>query len=464
MIFPKAKRMSRRSVLRGAGGVAIALPFLEIMGHSGKVSGADAATPRRLVIVYSPHGRAEASNDKWRPQGSGTDFTLSEFHTDFLPFQDQMVVLSGLRMTSAASQSGNGHSKGPTHALTCTDHLDETIPGDMSMGTIGFAGGISIDQKIASFLEESIALEYPSLQFGVQSGTDFAVNGATTRSFISYAGPGEPIPAEDSPAQMFDRLFGDFSQDSAELEKLRAERRSVLDLVMEDFERLDPKLGAQDSQRVEKHLDAIREIEQSIDLDNGTNPACEVPDVGAPVEAFKDNDNFPLVGEQQTKLLTMALACDMTRVATFQWSTGQSTTRHSWIDGAGGKAHHGITHDGSASRDAYDAISKWYAGRVAELLTQLQSTPDLDGNSLLDNTIVLWIAGEMAFADAHNFNDMPYVLFGGGAGTINTGQHLVFDGRAHNDLMVTIQQAMGIEDDIFGKPDYVQGPLQGVLV
>jgi hypothetical protein len=186
--------------------------------------------------------------------------------------------------------------------------------------------------------------------------------------------------------------------------------------------------------------------------------------VGTAVEAYKYNGNFPSVGEQQTKMLVMALACDMTRVATFQWSTGQSTTRHQWIPEASGKSHHGITHGGSPDRAAYDAITRWYAGRVAELLAQLQSTPDIDGSSLLDNTIVLWIAGEMGFADSHTFDDMPYVIFGGGGGTIATGQHLVYDGRAHNDLMVTLQRAMGMDDNSFGKPSYVQGPFEAVLL
>jgi hypothetical protein len=463
MTSSKPFRMSRRGVLRGAGGLAIALPFLEIMGYPRRAVGAD-AVPRRLLVVYSPHGRAQASNEKWRPQGVGSDFTLAEFHNPLASFKDQMVVVSGLEVTSAKNQSGNPHSKGATHALTCTDHLDEKIAGDSSMGSIGYAGGISIDQKIAGHIAQSTALAFSSLQFGVQSGADFAVAGATTRSFISYAGPGEPIPAEDNPGQMFDRLFGNFSKDPAEMEKLRAQRRSVLDLVTDDFDRLQPRLGSEDRQRLERHLDAIREIEQSLDVGIGQNPACDLPEIGTAVAGYKNNGNFPLVGEQQTKMLVMALACDMTRVATFQWSTGQSTTRHVWIPGADDKGHHGLTHGGSSDRAAYDAITSWYVGRVADLLEQMQAIPDVDGSSLLDNTIVLWVAGENGFADSHGFDDMPYVVFGGGAGAIATGQHLVYDGRANNDLMITLQRAMGMDDDSFGKPDYVQGPLEAMLL
>jgi hypothetical protein len=434
------------------------------MGGSRSAHGAYGDAAKRLVIVYSPHGRPEALDNQWRPQGTGTDFTLSSMMTDFEPLKQDMIVLSGIELTSARSQAGNGHSKGPTHALTATDHLDETIPGDMSMGTIGFAGGISVDQAIANAIAESTPLQFPSLQFGVQSGADFAVNGATTRSYIAYAGPGEPIPAEDNPAAMFDRLFATFDADEGELLRLRAQRRSVLDLVSEDFERLNPTLGGDDRQRLEEHLAKIREIEQSIDVTTGeVSPQCDKPDIGETIEGYKDNANFPAVGEQQTQLLAMALACDMTRVATFQWSTGQSTTRHTWVPGAEDKGHHSLTHDGSVSHLGCEGIVRWYAGRVADMVGRLSEIEEPGGGSLLDNTVVLWIAGEMGYADAHSFSDMPYVLFGGGNGILQTGQHLDFDGRAHNDLLVTLMQAMGLNIDTFGNPDYVTGPLSGVL-
>ncbi|MEM6993408.1 MAG: DUF1552 domain-containing protein [Myxococcota bacterium] len=459
-----AKRLSRRTVLRGAGGVAIGLPFLEVMRDPRPARAGYGDAARRLVVVYSPHGRPQGSEDKWRPQGTGPVFTLSELMAPLMPHQQDMIALTGLELSSARNQGGNGHSKGPTHALTATDHLDETIPGDMSMGTIGFAGGISVDQKIAGDIAADTQLKFPSLQFGVQSGADFAVNGATTRSYIAYAGPGEPIPAEDNPAAMFERLFGDFDADELELAKRTEQRRSILDLVTEDFERLNPTVSSSDRVRLEEHLSKIREIELSLGVTaDEVSPQCAMPDLGPAVDDYKNNANFPIVGQQQTDMLTMALACDMTRVATFQWSTGQSTTRHTWVEGAGDKGHHGITHDGSPGTAAYENILVWYAERVAELVSQLKATEEADGSNMLDNTVVLWIAGEMGYADAHNFIDMPYVLFGGGNGILQTGQHLEFQGRAHNDLLVTLIQAMGLPDTTFGKAEYVTGPLEGVL-
>lgn len=457
-------RLSRRAMLRGAGGIAISLPLLEIMGTSA--ARAEGLPHRkRLVVVYSPHGRQQISNAKWRPTGTGEDFVLGEFLSGFEPFRQDMIVLSGVELSSARNQGGNGHSKGTTHCLTCTDHLAETLPGDMSMGTIGYAGGISLDQHVSNELSASQIFKFPSLQFGVQSGPDFAVNGATTRSYISYAGAGEPIPAEDNPGAMFDKLFGDFSQSEAELTKLRAQRRSVLDMVMEDFDALEPKLGAADRQRLDRHLTKIREIEQSIDVTTGeVSAACALPELGTPVAAYKDNDNFPAVGQQQTDLLTMALACDMTRVATFQWSTGQSTTRHGWVPGAGSKSHHGLTHDGTQTQDACDAITRWYADRVLDLVTRLSEIEEPDGSTLLSNTVVLWVAGEMGFADAHSFADMPYVIFGQGGGALATGQHLdLGPNRPNNDLMLTLLHAMGIEDETFGKPEYNTGVIASML-
>lgn len=458
-------RLSRRAMLRGAGGIAIALPALEIMAprpaHAGGLG-----HRKRLVVVYSPHGRQQISNNKWKPTGSGGDFQLGEFLSVFEPYKSDMTVLSGVELTSARNQGGNGHSKGTTHCLTCTDHQSESLPGDMSMGTIGYAGGISLDQHVANTLAQSETLKFPSLQFGVQSGPDFAVNGATTRSYISYAGAGEPIPAEDNPGAMFDKLFGDFDTDEAELLKLRAQRRSVLDMVIEDFETLNPKLGANDKQRLDKHLTKIREIEQSIDVTTGeVSASCGIPGIGVPVDGYAQNDNYPLVGQQQTDMLAMALACDMTRVATFQWSTGQSTTKHNWIAGAGSKGHHGLTHDGSLTQAACDGITSWYSDRVYDLVDQLANILEPDGSSLLSNTVVLWVAGEMGFADAHSFADMPYVVFGQAGGTIATGQHLdLGPDRPNNDLMVSLLHAMGIEDATFGKPEYNTGPISQLLV
>ena len=457
-------RLSRRAMLRGAGGIAISLPFLEIMTPS-RARAEDLPHRKRLVVVYSPHGRQQISNNKWKPTGTGMDFQLGELHSGLEPYKSDLAVLSGVELTSARNQGGNGHSKGTTHCLTCTDHLDETLPGDMSMGTIGYAGGLSLDQRAAEAIAEQQIFTFPSLQFGVQSGPDFAVNGATTRSYISYAGPGEPIPAEDNPGAMFDKLFGDFDQDAGELAKRKAQRRSVLDMVSEDFDTLNPKLGTEDQQRLDKHLSKIREIEQSIDVTTGdVSAACAMPDIGTPVEGYKDNGNYPLVGEQQTDLLTMALACDMTRVATFQWSTGQSVTKHTWIPGAGSKGHHGLTHDGSATQQACEDITRWYADRVRDLIASLAAIEEPDGTSLLSNTVVLWVGGEMGHADAHSFADMPYVVFGQCGGAITTGQHLdLGPDRPNNDLMLTLLHAMGIEDETFGKAGYNTGVISQLL-
>ncbi len=396
------KLLNRRTLLRGAGGIAVGLPFLEIMGLPKHAQGAYGDAAKRLVIITSPHGRSDASNDKWRPEGMGSDFTFAEFMTDFTPFQQDTIVLSGLEASSARNQSGNPHSRGAAHMLTATEHLEETLPGDTSGGSVGFAGGISIDQHVANSIEKKSPTKFASLQFGVQSGADFAVSGATTRSYVSYSAAGEPVPAEDNPAAMFDRLFSEFDVDAAELERLRAQRRSVLDLVTEDFERLNPTLGTSDRARLDEHLSKIREIEMSIGVSSGElSPQCALPDLGPAIKDYRDNDSFPEVGRQQTDLMTMALACDMTRVATFQWSTGQSSTRHSWNPDAGDSRHHGITHGGGPDRDAYDAITQWYAGRVAEFITQLRAIQEPDGGSMVDNTIVLWVAGETAGADGH---------------------------------------------------------------
>ncbi len=454
-------RISRRMMLRGTGGVAIGLPLLDIMTPS-RAAARGLSHRKRLVVVQSPHGRQRSSNEHWQPVGIGQQFGLGTLHSSFEPLRDDMVVLSGVELTSARNQAGSCHAKGTTHSLTCTEHLETS---DESAGAAGHAGGISVDQRAAQAIAKVETLPFASLQFGVQSGHHFTTDGSTTCSYISYAGAGDPVPAQDDPGAMFDKLFGGMRGDASQRVRLAAQRRSVLDLVMEDFESLQPALSANDRRRLDEHLTHIREIERSIGVTaSKTSADCRAPSIDRHADAWRNNDSFPIVGRQQTDLLAMALACDLTRVATLQWSTGKSITRHTWIPGADTNGHHALTHDGPSSRAACNAITRWYADRVAGLVSQLAAIEEPDGTSLLANTVVLWVAGETGFADTHDFGNMPYVLFGQGGGALRTGQHLdLGPARPSNDLMLTLLHAMGIQDEVFGTPEYNTGVISQLL-
>jgi Protein of unknown function (DUF1552) len=206
-------------------------------------------------------------------------------------------VLDGLR--EIRDGLGDGHQMGIGSLWTGSKLMPGPF-GGFDGGTAGYAGGISVDQKIASML--SLDTVYKSLELGVMTGKT-----ANIWTRMCYAGPGQPVAPEDNPKALFDRLFG-----AAATEKRKAERRSVIDMVKGDLESRKARYGGSDRTKIEAHLEAIRAIE----LRNDTPiPVCHAPTLDLGFDFYK-NDNFPQVSSRQIDQLVVALSCDLTRVAT----------------------------------------------------------------------------------------------------------------------------------------------------
>jgi hypothetical protein len=438
---PKNRTLSRRMFLGSLGAAGVATPFLPLL--SGRARAGE--FPVRLILLFSANGTI---HENWVPTGSEADWQLSPILTPLQAFQDQLVVIDGLRQLRPGP--GDDHQKGMGMLWTGNQLLEGGDFEGGNGGTVGWGGSISIDQEIASAIGAQTA--YKSLEFGVQTG------GASVWSRMSYAGSNQPIAPEDSPTEMFDRLFGDLDIDTTALEKLKAERRSVIDLVKGDLGSLGNKYGTDDRLKIEAHLDAIRAIEQRNDL---AVPACEVPalDLSADHQA---NDNFPAVSRLQIDLMVMALACDLTRVASLQWSASVSGTRFNWLDVPEG--HHDLSHlgDGDASMvEKLTTINTWYAGEVAYLLQRLSEVPEGAG-TMLDNTLVVW-GNELSRGNSHGSQPMPFVLAGGAGGRLMPGRFLLHDDVEHNRLLVSIGQIMGLDAmQSFGSADPASGGLPGL--
>jgi len=175
-----------------------------------------------------------------------------------------------------------------------------------------------------------------------------------------------------------------------------------------------------------------------------------------------------------------ALACDVTRVATIQFSSAQSgTVFNSFVDAdwdnLADDYHHGLSHLSvgwdqppdavqALAQETLSRINIWFASQIADLANTLDSYIEADGSTLLDNTAIVWVS-EISEGPTHRFVDMPLVVVGDLGGALKSGQHLAYDNqRAHNDLFVTLGQAMGITDfTTFGDPSYVQGALDDFL-
>ncbi len=432
-------RFSRRGFLGSLGAATALTPFLPILESQAE----DGEFPQRFVLLFTANGTL---HEKWAPSGTEFQFTLPELLAPLAPYQDKMIVLDGLRVLRDGP--GDGHQKGMGCLWTGSRLLEggEFQGGDGD--TAGWGGGISVDQEIANFVGE--ATPYKSLEFGVQTG------GATVWSRMCYAGANQPIAHEPDPAEMFDRLFADLGVGTSELQKLKAERRSVLDLVESDLMRLSPKYSAHDKVKIEAHLAAIREIEKRNDK---PIPVCETP-----MQEFGYDHNanamFPQVSRQQIDQLVMALSCDMTRVASLQWSRSVSQTRFDWIGVPDG--HHDLSHLGDgdpAMIDKISAINLWYAEEIKYLLDRLASVPEGD-ETLLDHTIVVW-GNELSRGNSHGNHPVPFVTFGSGCGALQTGRYLKLGDVPHNRFLVSLCNAMGLPTQTFGNNDPGSGGLPG---
>lgn len=456
----------RRNFLRNVGGAALALPLMSSLGCSerstreaeilGQARLADSGFPKRFVVVYTPNGNFEF------PKSLDLGGTQ---HEAMAPFANKLVFLNGLDMSVCDNPPGEPHQSGMAFLTGRRLNTGNQVGGDGSLA--GWASGASLDQEIAAVIGATTPRK--SLHMGVQS-TNYG--GTEVRTVLSYKGSDQPNENEISPWTMFDEVFAMLGADPLGVEKLKGRRKSVLDLVGKQYETLAPKLGADDRKKLEQHLDAVRGLEKSLD-----NPgvelggSCQLPVLGGAGIDVKDPNNFPIVGKLFMDMLAMALACDITRVVTLQFSASTNNRPYPWLmydDGTGPKPitddEHVLGHQPDSDVHAWgklNVIRHWYGEQFAYLLSKLAEVPEGEG-TMLDNTVVLF-ASEISRGNTHSHKDMPFILAGSGGGYFKTGQYLSFDGdRPHNDLLVAIANAMGLPITTFGEEGYVKGPLPGL--
>ncbi len=450
-------QLSRRTVLKGAGGAALGLPFLEAMrgprsSLAQTVPGYTAeGAPKRFVVFFTPNGTIR---EHWTPNVAGRDFDFKRILQPIEAFRDKLLVIDGVDQTGTG---GDGHQNGMQGMLT-----GQTLnPGPFEGGngeTAGWANGISVDQRVAQVIGGETP--FRSLELGVQTGGN-----ENNWNRMSLLGPDQPVPPENSPYVAYDRLFSDFHLTPDEAALREARDGVVLDAVQENFQRLRSRVGHEDKQRLDQHITALEEIESRL----GKRPsaaldACEPPVLGGE-QSVNENANFPLVGQLQMDLLVMALACDQTRVASLMWNRSVGQARHEWAD-AGARPHHDYSHDGDENAETIEFLTRinvWYAEQFAYLLGKLDQIPEGEG-TMLDNTVVFW-CNELERGNSHSRRNAHYVV-AGGAGYFDMGRCLKFDYAEdvnHNDLLLSLLHAMGIEDESFGNPEWCTGPLDGML-
>jgi hypothetical protein len=339
--------------------------------------------------------------------------------------------------------------KGPGAMLTGGSLQAGSFTG--SGGPAGYADRISVDQLIADKIAASSSkTKFASLELGVR------IEGQEPLRVISYRGANQPNLAVDDPWAVYSRLFANADLGAADLARTLEEQRSVLDFVSGDITRLQTRFGAADRLRLDAHLTGIRELEQRLSM---TPTACTPLTLPAKLNT-RDMASFPAVTKLQLDLLILAHSCGLTRVSTFMFANADSWQYFPWI--GVNEEHHELSHAGdndTASQAKLVTINQWHSEQIAYLLDGLSAAKEADGTSLLDNTVLLW-GNELGAGNTHSHKNIPWLLAGGAGGFFKTGRALQLADRPHNDLLVSVCQAMGYSDvTSFGIPGVCTGPL-----
>ncbi len=429
-------RLSRRTLVRSAAGAAIALPWLEAFGQTTAV--------KRLVLFFSANGTVYS---RWEPAQTAAGLRLSPILAPLEPHKAKLLVLGNVDVKSAQYGVGDGHGKGIGHLWTGTE-----LWGDPSGANVWWAGGPSVDQVAADAIGRSTPLR--SLELGIQ------VQAAKVWDRMSYRGPAQPLPPELDPRAAFERLFGSFGGDPLAAQKRRARKKSVLDGVRAELVALQPSVSGDDRLRLDAHLTSVRELEQRLDSASVPASSCVLPPKPDPL-VLTDPTVFEQLGRSQMDVLAMALACDLTRVASLQYSSSTSGVVFRWLGIS--VDHHELSHRADADLPAQaqlEAIHRWYAAQFAYLLARLDALPEGAG-TVLDHSLVVW-GNELGKGNNHSHTEVPFVLAGGSGGVLNTGRFIDTAHAAHNDLLVSCLNAVGVPATNFGNPAHCTGPLPGL--
>jgi hypothetical protein len=433
MSFVTRKHLSRRTLLRGVG-VSLGLPLLDSMVPAQTPLAKTAATSKsRLSCIYVPHG---ATMDKWTPAADGKGFEFTEILGPLEKFRDRVSIVSNLAHPAAG---GVGSDAGADHARSAAVFLSGVHPeqGSIHVGT-------TIDQIAAQRIGQDTPL--PSIELSIEEvalscGSGYACAYSNT---ISWKTPTTPLPMENNPQVVFEKLFGDGSNNADRLAR-KQQSRSLLDSVMDQVASLQRELPASDRTRLGEYLDDVREIERRIQKAENQIPAdLKLPEapVGVP-ESF--DEHFKIMYDLQV----LAFRAEITRVATLMYArdTSGAVYPQSGIrDGFHVASHHS---NNRANMDKFALINKYHVEMLAYFLDKLKSTPDGDGN-LLDHSMVLY-GSSMSNGNQHDHDPLPVVLAGGASGQLNGGRHMTYAPHTPmSNLLLTMLDKLGIQADKHG--------------
>lgn len=424
------KAISRRIMLRGLGS-AVALPLLDSMVPA--LCGA--AKPfNRFGVVYVPNGMIMQN---YLPSKDGTDYEMTPTLSALEPLREHFQILSGLNCIPTPGRPGGAHAKASTRFLT-----DISPPTSETW----LDAGISVDQILAQQIGKNTQLA--SLELAIESGetagscdTGYACPYTNT---LSWTGPSTPLPTQNNPRLVFERLFGDSrSTDPKERRERMRQQKSILDSVTQEVSRFKGALPQSDQTKLTEYLDSVRGVErriQNAETENRQLPLVDRPD-GIPANW---EDHIKLMFD----LMVLAYQSDLTRVITLMVGHEQSGMTYPQIGVP--DAHHPISHhQREPEKVAKTAkINAYHVKMFTYLLERLRDTPDGDG-ALLDHMTMIYGAG-IADSNSHAPVNIPFLLAGGGAGNLKGGRHTNLKGVPLANLHLTLMDQFGVSWDRIG--------------
>ena len=447
MIFQKA--IPRRTFLRGLG-TTVALPFLDAMTPALSAAANAAKAPMRVGYVYVPVGRIM---DKWIPATEGSNFVMSQTLEPLAAFRDQTLIVSGLSIKAADPRPGEA---GGNHARPCASFLTGVHPEP------GKQLGISVDQAIARELGKDTQLT--SLELGLDPaefhGGDEGQYSGYYQSTISWRSATTPLPAEDNPRKVFERLFGDAdSTDPAVRLQRIVRQRSVLDSILQRVARLESKIGAADRVKLNEYLEAIRDIERRIQVAERTTESQQLPEVSRPAGV---PDSFSEHAKVMFDMQLLSWQSDMTRVATLMM--GHESTNRTYEKEVGPTdGHHALSHhkQNPESIATLERIDRMQTEMFAYFVNKLKATKEADG-SMLDHSLLLF-GSSLSDGNMHLHTDVPIVLVGGAHGRLKGGRHLRYKDLPLTNLHLAMMDIAGVPDSGYISPlSDATGKLEGL--
>ena len=429
----KSWNLSRRAFLQGSG-VSLALPFLECMGADDRHD----LQPRRFCAVYFPYGivqrqdGAEAAQWNWFPRGAGREFLFNRSMGAFERLRPDLTMLGGLSHPKGRSMGGHDTADTwLTGAELKEGHLENTV---------------SIDQLMA--LRHGDLTRHSSLVLS----TDGGVGEPTRSSTLSFSRTGQPLPAENRPGQVFDRLFGVDPRSVVAQRQSMDRSRSMLDLVLEHSKSLRKSLGTQDRGKLDEYLQSVRQIERRVERSQRwlDVPKPSVDATGLHLEA-DDTTPRELI-RTMYDLIYLAFRTDSTRVATYQLGNMNGATsiagKFPALLGLSTNMHK-LAHDARKGDEGAEPLGKWHRflnEQFAYFIGRLKETPEGDG-TLLDRTVVLYGSSN---SQTHVNLNYPLVLAGGRAMGFDHGRFLRFDEEVPlSNLFVTVLNCLDVPTESF---------------